>query len=160
MTRVQVTEKYREKFYRRCEPDLNSGCWLWTGAAKKWGYGHVATPIATGAHRMSYLITKGEIPAGLVVRHKCDTPACVNPEHLLLGTMADNVRDRDERGRTSRDHAIKGEAHVNAVLTEAIVRDIRAAHAAGEEVRDIAKRLGIRRQVVSRIHLRQRWKHI
>lgn len=85
-------------------------CWIWTGHLDKQGYGVV--PIcsehqellsissrSTSAHRFSYLLAFGAIPKGLVVRHKCDNPQCVRPDHLLIGTHADNIADMDARNR-------------------------------------------------------------
>lgn len=85
----------------RFEPELNSGCWLWTGGTDRYGYG---TQWIDGrvvyAHRLSYQHHHGPIPDGFVVRHKCDTPACINPDHLLTGTPMDNVMDMFARGRS------------------------------------------------------------
>lgn len=71
-------------------------CWLWGGMTSRSGYG-----IFHGrpAHRASYELHKGPIPDGLLIRHTCDTPPCVNPDHLLVGTPADNARDMKERAR-------------------------------------------------------------
>lgn len=75
-------------------------CWIWTGTTDGYGYGvtsHFRQKIK--AHRLSYEMRFGPIPPGLVVRHKCDNPCCVNPNHLELGTQKDNVRDAVSRGR-------------------------------------------------------------
>lgn len=84
-------------------PEPNSGCWLWHGSCYKRGrpYG-IVRRWRRGqkyAHRLAYEAAYGPIPAGKVVRHSCDTPACVNPNHLVLGTQAENVADMDARGR-------------------------------------------------------------
>lgn len=92
-----------ERFHRFVPRDVPHGmCWNWSGYKNPEGYGHI---MATGkrvlkAHRVSYAIYNGEIPIGMVVRHKCDNPACVNPQHLELGTHADNARDKAVRKRT------------------------------------------------------------
>lgn len=82
-------------------PVPEAGCWLWTGPWCDSGYGRVARhgKEITRAHRMFYTVHKGEIPKGLFVCHKCDTPACVNPDHLFLGTARDNVQDMIRKGR-------------------------------------------------------------
>ena len=77
-----------------------TGCWLWSKTLTSAGYGRINLNNGNWfVHRLAYALYKGD-PVGLIVRHTCDTPACVNPDHLLLGTQADNVRDRVLRGRS------------------------------------------------------------
>lgn len=83
-----------------------SGCWEWQKCRSPHGYGRIGSIVINGAshrgtytHRVSWALANGEWPEGLVVRHKCDNPPCINPEHLEIGTHADNARDRQERGR-------------------------------------------------------------
>jgi hypothetical protein len=77
-----------------------SGCWIWTGTKTAAGYGQM---MRAGrklyTHRIAFENVNGPIPAGLLVRHTCDTPACINPAHLLVGTQTDNMGDAAERGR-------------------------------------------------------------
>lgn len=77
------------------------GCWLFTGFRNKDGYGKIGTTPGKSepAHRVMYKIKNGEIPKGRVVMHTCDNPACCNPEHLMLGTVNDNVQDMVKKGR-------------------------------------------------------------
>jgi hypothetical protein len=83
------------------EPEPNSGCWLWMRAVNGKGYGSCQfNGKVQLAHRVAYLLALGD-PAGLVVCHRCDVPSCVNPDHLFLGTVGDNNRDRDRKGRAS-----------------------------------------------------------
>jgi hypothetical protein len=75
-------------------------CWEFLGTRDKDGYGRLAVDgRKTRAHRVAWVVYRGEIPEGLHVLHTCDVPACVNPEHLFLGTHADNMHDRDAKGR-------------------------------------------------------------
>ena len=90
-------------------------CWLWTSHKQgQYGYGGFTVRHRTySAHRISWMIYKGEIPKGILVLHKCDVPMCVNPDHLYLGTCADNHRDMIQRKRAryhyaERSHCAKG----------------------------------------------------
>jgi hypothetical protein len=76
------------------------GCWEWRGRRMPKGYGKLNRGTKTVyAHRLAFELRNGPIPDGLYVLHKCDNPPCINPDHLFLGTQADNVRDRDTKGR-------------------------------------------------------------
>lgn len=99
-----------EKFLSKVDKQPTD-CWLWTGAKDQLGYGLVYVS-GTGsksekAHRYSVRVLKGEDIDGLVVRHLCDTPSCVNPDHLITGSQADNMNDMVERGR----HAMSNKTH-------------------------------------------------
>lgn len=84
-------------------PFGESGCWIWTRSKNARGYGYFyANNLAWKAHRFTYACFVGEIPPGLLVCHRCDTPSCVNPAHLFLGTHADNVRDMVQKNRVSK----------------------------------------------------------
>ena len=103
-------------------------------------------------HRALYEQKFGPIPSGLVVRHKCDNRACINMEHLELGTPEDNWRDMFTRGRNAR-----GECVGSAKLTEEDVREIRASR---DRQIDIASRFHIRQGHVTKIKSRQLWRHV
>jgi len=86
------------RFWRYVEK--TSSCWIWKGAKQPFGYGVILfRKKYVGAHRVSWILNEGEIPEGLSVLHHCDTPACVNPRHLFLGTQKDNIRDGIAKGR-------------------------------------------------------------
>ena len=142
------------RFSLKHEPEPNSGCWLWIGNGDRYGSfwwqgrNHFA-------HRASWLMHRGAIPVGMNVCHKCDTPLCVNPDHLFLGTQLDNRRDA-----TRKDRQAKGERIGNAVLTTEAVIAIRAAHASGERPISIARRLGIKRVTASAIVAGRNWRHV
>ena len=144
-------------------------CWVWTGARNVTGYGKLyAGQNANGssifflAHRVSWEIAHGKsIPDGLSVLHSCDTPPCVNPAHLRVGTLRDNNGDRGKRQR-GKEHRQRGQANDNAKLTEEQVRRIvlelqrlpRRSQAA------IARDFGIKQPQVSRIMRRVSWAHL
>jgi len=88
-----------DRFSARCLINDN-GCWIWVGSRRPNGYGqHWLNGKNLSAHRASYLLFVGEIPAGVCVCHRCDTKVCVNPAHLFLGTYQDNTDDMINKGR-------------------------------------------------------------
>ncbi len=88
-------------FWQRVERPA-AGCWTWTGACNRAGYGMVRVDRRTElAHRISYELSVGPVAAGLEVCHRCDNPPCVNPDHLFMGTRQDNESDKKLKGRTS-----------------------------------------------------------
>lgn len=94
-------EAIAKRFWAKVEKsDAPDGCWLWKGHADGFGYGRLnVAGVRTQAHRYSWELTNGPIADGQFALHKCDTPACVRPEHLFLGTQADNIHDMDQKGR-------------------------------------------------------------
>lgn len=91
------------RFEDKYIPEPNSGCWIWLGATWRSRGGIRGRFFSSGAwklaHRSAYEILVGAIPAGLLVCHRCDTPLCVNPDHLWLGTHNDNMADMAAKGR-------------------------------------------------------------
>lgn len=120
-----------ERFWHFAQPGEPDGCWEWQGNRDKDGYGTLRTSLSLiRAHRVSYEIHKGGVPANLVVRHTCHNPSCVNPAHLLLGTHQDNVNDKMLAGRCPRN-----EDHPNCKFSDEVVEAVRSssgpAHAVG-----------------------------
>lgn len=134
------------------------GCWLFTGYKPKTGCraGYGEFDLKSGkrmlAHRAAYLLLKGEEPGALVVMHKCDVPACINPQHLLLGTRTENNADRNTKNRQAR-----GERHFSAKLTEDQVRAIRTDPIG---CRRAARAYGVAVHTILSIRKRKTWKHI
>lgn len=138
-------------------------CWLWrptgrVGARTGPKYGVFklrSMPSATTAHRASWLIYNGAIPKGLSVCHRCDTPLCVRPTHLFLGTPLDNSRDMVAKGRH-----VHGERAVHGKLTSKQVLQIRAAYDAGTTPTVLSKRFKLHVRTVWNIIKRERWAHL
>ncbi len=133
-----------------------NGCWIWQKSRTKSGYGHLRWKHVSQAHRVAYTAFIGPIEDGLLVRHRCDVRACVNPDHLLLGTHGDNMADMVSKGRSARGRAWNGilpprrdgeRCHL-AKLTDAQVREIRSS--SGRHV-DTAAKYGVAAKTVSRI---------
>lgn len=149
-------DKHRDKIAFAGPDD----CWLWNAGRSSRGYGKVSVcGWDRRAHREAFEAIHGPgSAAGLVVRHSCDTPPCVNPAHLLVGTQGDNVRDKVERDRQA-----KGETNGRAKLTEADVATIRAEYVRGCRTRGniaMARRFGVSDMLISKIMRRVLWAHM
>jgi HNH endonuclease len=133
-----------DRFWEKVEK--TDSCWLWKGARKPLGYGTfmVKKGRFAIAHRMSWQFAFGDIPSGLHVLHRCDVPACVRPDHLFLGTQADNMADCIEKGRRRygyRDQ--RGDRNPNVVYSDAMVAAMLADLAAGGRPVSVARAHGI-----------------
>ena len=116
-------------------------CWMWTGPQDGGGYGHTrfGGPHKVGVHRAAWEAANGRpVPPGLVVRHRCHTPACVNPGHLMAGTQRENIADSVAAGRTAR-----GEKNGRSVLRNRDPAVIRRMAAAGSSHAAIARLFGV-----------------
>lgn len=123
-----------------------SGCIEWQAGLARGGYGKFQyTGKTMAAHRVSYIFFRGEIPAGMCVMHKCDNRLCVNPQHLVLGTDAENVEDMDTKGRRG----------TKSQLTRAQAAQILELLASGMSQAKVGEMFGVHQTVVSRIKLGQ-----
>lgn len=167
-----MPEEWRRVFEHRVEVDAN-GCWLWTGNCFSVGYARInVNRRGRTGHRLSWELSTGPIPDGggyhgTCVCHRCDVRRCVNPEHLFLGTPAENMHDRDRKGRHGRgysippEHRSRGVSHHQARLSELDVIALRSARAnTGESYTKLAARFGISARHARDICTRQRWSHI
>lgn len=166
-------DEIKIRFWQKVDKRGDDECWLWLASKRNKGYGAFAfTPKSTGklvqgrAHRFSFEIHTGPIGDSMVL-HKCDTPACVNPSHLFLGSNKDNVRDMVSKGRHvaggtySRDGYERGEDHHGAKLNEEAVREIRRDYEAGNmSYSQLAKKYKIAIGHAFRIVNRKAWAHV
>lgn len=130
-------------------------CWLWQGYLSPYGRFSIGRDVTLQPHRLIYVLTYGPFDWSLEVCHNCDTPACVRPAHLFLGTEADNARDAWAKGR-----AAHGERHGMASLGEQQVLAIRAALRAGEATTTVARRYGVSAPLVMAIKHRRLWRNV
>jgi hypothetical protein len=137
-------------------PEPNTGCWLWTGATFHKGHGAIRfRGTQWKAHRVSWTANIGEIPQSMCVLHKCDTPCCINPRHLFLGTKGDNNRDR-----TAKNRGAKGSRMGTSKLKESDVQIIKQRLRQGATAADLGKEFGVSNVAVSQIRLGRTWRHV
>lgn len=136
-------------------------CWIFLGAKTKQGYGRQSVfGKAWLAHRYAYAISKGAIPGGMQVLHKCDNPSCVKPWHLFLGTQQDNMDDMVRKGR-HRGSGLLGESHGRSKISKEDVIKIRNRRANNRETYgSIAEDYPISGVGIRNICVRKNWKHI
>lgn len=188
MTTIPATDQYLHRlvsdpafraetlarFEKFVFPEPNTGCWLWGSELSHAGYGRFnfrRTPVL--ASRVAHTLYCSPIPAGMWVCHKCDTPACVNPDHLFLGTSADNVRDMVAKGRhwqktrpdaframvktvRAREKA-RGHINSNAKLTPEQARSIRQS---SNTTAALMAQYGLSRSAICNVRNGKTWSHV
>ena len=154
-----ITEPHRKMpLYKKFLMHVNDTgeCWEWMGVKNATGYGrlyHKSKPIA--AHRYSYSIYNGLIKDGQLIRHTCDNPSCVNPEHLISGSNMDNSRDMKDRGR-----GIRGEKVSASKLKKADIPVIIKKRKQGVKLTELAKEFGVSAETIKHVVKRKTWKHV
>lgn len=150
---------WEKRFWEKVKILSKNACWEWQ--AGKFHYGHGQFSLKRKnfkAHRISYILTKGSIPNGKCVLHKCDNPPCCNPSHLYVGTQKDNAQDRKKRGRQNSQ---KGSKHSQCIFDEKIVLKIRKSFSGKRgEYGSIAKKYGVDRKTIFNLITKRSWNHI
>lgn len=160
INQITITEHIEQRFWQNVKKNKHV-CWIWKGKTPHQRYGQLnikqnnkRRPYAV--HRISWLIHYGYIPKDLKVLHKCDNYACVRPDHLFLGTQADNVKDMWQKGRAK---VLKGSQKATAKLTEQQVMQIKQEYKKGMGS-ILAKKYGISKDVILTIVNNKAWKHV
>jgi hypothetical protein len=157
-----LTESERRRFWRwvdkRSDP---RGCWVWFGHRRadrfgygQWNYRRVGERHTLMAHRIAYALTHGPIPQGAFICHRCDTPVCVNPAHLFVGTNQDNMDDMYTKGRGRK---ARGERHPLGKITPSVAAQIKERLAAGVGGPDICREFPVSRAVLSVVRRGKHW---
>jgi len=143
---VEITARFWRNFESRDDPNA---CWIWKGPTVTAGYGKISYfGKLIGAHRVSWLMSKGDIPKGMHVLHRCDNPPCVNPDHLFLGTNRDNIYDRNRKGRGGKKLTNESAAHIKQLLEK------------GTTQTAIARMMGVNQTLISAVDRGVAWKHV
>lgn len=143
-------------------PEPNSGCTLWMGWDNGWGHG-----ILYHQGRRMYAHRAAMVCAGIILKdgdcvcHRCDVPSCINPNHLFVGSQADNLRDMRGKGRAAPPPNTQvGVNHHLAVLDEDGVRQMRRLASQGVSARRVARYFGVNWSTAKRVISRTTWKHV
>lgn len=157
---IAVTESLKVRLYGNVAK-TDGGCWLWQGCVSPNGYGKIKIgPNSFDTHVISWRVASGGIavPLGKLVMHQCDVRACINPEHLTVGTQSENMLHASAVGAMRNP---KGSRHYRAVLNETVVSEILSLKREGKiGCRKIARLLGLRPSTVHSVIIRSSWKHV
>ena len=158
---MDITEKEINRFNSRYVINEETGCWEWTAGHFQLGYGAIG--IKDGclnqqqklAHRVSYILHKGQIPDNLLVLHSCNNKNCVNPDHLRTGTQKENMQDLLDINGYSR-----GETHKRSKLNDALVIEIRAKYHSIPDITHLAEQVGCRWKTLYNAYHGISWSHL
>lgn len=152
---IKLHPRQIKRFWSRVDIKADKYCWNWVGHKQKFGHGYI---VLNGkywiASRLSWLLCHGKLSNNLCVCHKCDNPSCVNPKHLFLGTQIDNLKDRDNKGRTAR-----GTTQHSSKLTVEDIKTIRRIKEWWTQD-TLSQIFGVSQNAISRIIHKKTWEWI
>ena len=152
------TKNSVDRFWAKVDVKGKNDCWLWKANSLPAGYGTLSlSGKKILAHRFSWQLAYGKIPDGLCVLHHCDNPPCVNPNHLFIGSPADNVQDMIEKGR---DPIQKGELNPKSKLKDEDIPKIKEILSQGFYQKEIASLFGVSSTTINGINTGRYWSHI
>lgn len=152
---IQKGNRVQDNFWDTAEYITETGCLIWMRGDNAQGYGRVCFDGRQyHAHRIAWSLINGPIEIGKYILHHCDTPACINPRHLFIGTHADNSRDMVKKGRGA---GTKGVSHNKAVLTDSQILEIR-----GSDVKNVVlcKKYNVHHSTIARVRRGDTWSHV
>ena len=156
MEKQEINKILADRFWSKVDIKSKDECWEWMAGLFSNGYGQFRVgKNKSRAHRISYELSNGPIPEGMLICHKCDNKKCVNPDHLFCGTVTDNNRDSVEKGRRDPVKNLKrfyGESHSMCKLTDEEVETIRNSYFLGNITQSqLGKRYGVSSSYISNI---------
>lgn len=159
---ICLTNSNIVRFWSKVDIKGPDECWPWLAGKLKPGYGifMMKGNVTLRAHRISFTLTNEQIPSGLDVCHKCDNPPCVNPNHLFLGTMQQNLKDASSKHRCAvqqHPEIIRGERNGSSKLNDEIVRIIRKKEMS---ISVAARSFGVATTTIKKIRNRTLWSHV
>ena len=160
MRKSRTLEDRTGEFWSRVK--VVGDCWEWQGTICSNGYGstHLFKHWTRWAHRVSYLLSKGDIPPGKEILHSCDNRRCINPEHLSVGTRKQNMLEASKRGKLTHWDRPRGELNASSVYTEALIREAYLRVKSGQPQERVISELGITKVTLKRVIKGKSWKHL
>jgi len=159
---ARILRPLEERFWEKVDKSSGvNGCWLWTGAKANYGYGVIGRGRRSDgivrAHVLSYEWANGPVPAGMVVCHSCDTPACVNPDHLFAAPQTENIADMNRKGRGVPPPRGARDDNPSAKLDFLDVALVWTLLEHGMTHQGIAREVGVSKSTITRIANNQTW---